>query len=332
MKKSGIIHVCFAAALVAILVLVILRVKGWFRIVDPKDYSGHGGSVADYECHDNIMPLTDEEYNLIRQNEEVILVFGNDPFSEDCGENGSLSAMVEEASGARVINCAITGSCIGMQEPAFDIARSPMNLFSPYYLACLACSDDMNYERELSQAKDALGDTFPLNGEMVLKMLSDLDIETVDVIVFFYDGSDYLQNVPTGLKDDEYTDPFCSYLGSFTATIELFRKAAPSARIIVLSAPYMFRVGKNNTWEPCEDNPNRLGVDLSSYVLGQYKICAETYDITFVDNYYASVNIENGRDYLVDGRILNEEGKQLICDRLMYAMTYYDEENSGRVL
>ena len=131
MKKSGIIHVCFAAVLVVILALVILRVKGWIRIVDPKDYSDQGSSVAEYECHDNIMPLTDEEYNLIRQNEEVILVLGNDPFSEDCGENGSLSAMVEEASGARVINCAITGSCIGMQEPAFDISRSPMNLFSP---------------------------------------------------------------------------------------------------------------------------------------------------------------------------------------------------------
>lgn len=108
MKRSVIIHICFALAAVVILALVTVRLKGWFRIVDLGEISGSESGVADYECHDSIMPLTDEEYNLIRQNEEVILVFGNDPFSEDCGENGSLSAMVEEASGAKVINCAIT--------------------------------------------------------------------------------------------------------------------------------------------------------------------------------------------------------------------------------
>ena len=53
--------------------------------------------------------------------------------------------------------------------------------------------------------------------------------------------------------------------------------------------------------------------------------------ISFVDNYYASINIQNGRDYLVDGRTLNEEGKKVICDRLMYALTYYDAENAGNV-
>ena len=330
MKKSAIVHICFAAVLVTILVLAFLRLKGWFRIVDPKDLFGSGDEIADYECHDSIMPLTDEEYNLIRQNEEVILVLGNNPFSDDCGENGSLSAMVEEASGAKVINCAITGSCIGMQEPAFDISRSPMNLFSPYYLACIACSD-MDYSAELSQAKDALGDSFPENGEMVLKILSDLNINTVDVIVIFYDGSDYLKNIPTGLKEDEFDDPFCSYLGSFSATIDLLKKSAPGARIIVLSAPYMFRVDKTGAWLPCEDNPNSLGVDLSNYVLGQYSVCTEVYDITFVDNYYASINIQNGKEYLTDGRTLNEEGKRIICERLMYAMTYYDAENAGKV-
>ena len=324
MKKSGIIHICFVLAIVAIVALVIVRIKGWIRIVDPGDISTSDDSVAEFECHDSIMPLTDEEYNLIRQNEEVILVFGNDPFSDNCGENGSLSAMVEEASGAKVINCAITGSCIGMLEPAFDISKSPMNLFSPYYLACIACSD-MEYSAELSQAKEALGDMFPENGELVLKMLSDLDISDVDVIVFFYDGSDYLNNIPTGLDEKEYDDPFCSFLGSFSATVELFKKAAPGARIIVLSSPYMFYVTEGGEWEPCEDHPNRYGVDLSDYVLGQYKICVEAYDISFVDNYYASINLENGRTYLTDGRSLNEEGNRIICDRFMYAMTYYDK-------
>jgi len=331
MKRSRIIHICFVAAIVVILALVIVRVKGWIRIVDLGDITGSDSEIADFECHDSIMPLTDEEYNLIRQNEEVILVFGNDPFSENCGESGSLSAMVEEASGAKVINCAITGSCIGMQEPAFDMSKSPMNLFSLYYLACVACADEMDYSRDLALAKDALGDSFSEDGEMVLKILDDLNISDVDVIVLCYDGSDYLMNIPTGLDEKEYNDPFCSYLGSFSATIELFKKAAPGARIIVLSAPYMFRVTEEGNWDPCEDHPNLLGEDLSDYVLGQYKLCTEAYDISFVDNYYSSVNLENGREYLTDGRILNEAGKQVICDRFMYALTYYDAENAGKV-
>ena len=41
------------------------------------------------ESHDHIMPLTDEEYNLIRQNEETILILGNAPFADDTeGETG----------------------------------------------------------------------------------------------------------------------------------------------------------------------------------------------------------------------------------------------------
>ena len=331
MIRSGIIHICFAVLAVVIVALVIVRVKGWIRIVDLGDISGSESELADYECHDSIMPLTDEEYNLIRQNEEVILVFGNDPFSENCGENGSLSAMVEEASGASVINCAINDSCISMQEPAFDISKSPMNIFSPYYLACIACADETDYSREVTLAKEALGDSFPENGDLVLKILSDLDISTVDVIVFFYDGADYLKSVPVGYDEEEYDDPFCSCLGSFSATIDLLRKSAPGARIIVLSAPYMYHVMEDGKWEACEDHPNLLGYDLSDYVLGQYRMCTEVYDISFVDNYYASINIQNGKDYLIDGRTLNEEGKKIICDRLMYAMTYYDAENAGKV-
>ena len=61
MKKSGIIHICVVLVIVAIVALVIVRIKGWIRIVDPGDISSSDDSVAEFECHDSIMPLTDEE-------------------------------------------------------------------------------------------------------------------------------------------------------------------------------------------------------------------------------------------------------------------------------
>ena len=106
---------------------------------------------------------------------------------------------------------------------------------------------------------------------------------------------------------------------------------APEARFIILSAPYMYISGKDGKPEACEDHPNAEGADLSDYVLGMYRMCVNDYDITFLDNYYTGTNYRDGERYLADGRHLNKEGRELVAERLMYALTYYDESNMGNV-
>ena len=330
MKKINVFHIIFISMILCLGLAVILRIKGWVRVVDPTRISGPDEGIADFECHDHIMPLTDYEYNLIRQNEETILILGNDPFASDRSGKNGLGAMLEDASGAEVINCAVQGSYIGMTEPCFDLEKNPMNIFTPYYLACVACAGK-DYAADLEMSEKAMGDSFPEGGREVLSCLSDTDMTSVDVIVLFYDGEDYLKSTPTGLDDTRYSDPYSTYLGSFSATVELLKAYAPGARLIVMSAPYMYVNGQDGAPEACEDHPNDEGADLSDYVLGMYRMCVNNYDITFLDNYYTGINYSDGMEYLTDGRYLNRKGRKLILDRLMYAMTYYDESNLGNV-
>ncbi len=330
MNRSRMFHLIFALSVLAIAVALIARVKGWIRVVTLGDITGSDEHVANFESHDYIMPLTDDEYNLIRQNEETILIFGNAPFADKPEGGEGLSAMLEKASGATVINCAVSGSYVGMTEPSFDYTNNPMNIFSPYYLACVACTGQ-DYSHDIGESERVLGADFPVEGKAVLETLKDLDITTVDVIVFFYDGEDYLRSTPTGLDDSKYSDPFSTYLGGFSSTIELFGTYAPNARVIVMSAPYMYIVSADGRLEACEDHPNSQGADLSDYVLGQYRMCVDNYDITFLDNYYTGISYNGGEEFLTDGRKLNDKGRKVMLDRLMYAMTYYDEENLGNV-
>ena len=330
MNRSRLVHLIFALSVLAIVIALVARVKGWIRVVTLGDITGSDDHIANVESHDYIMPLTDDEYNLIRQNEETILIFGNAPFADDPEGGEGLSVMLEKASGATVINCAVSGSYVGMTEPSFDYTNNPMNIFSPYYLACVACTGQ-NYSHDIEESERVLGASFPEEGRAVLETLKDLDITSVDVIVFFYDGEDYLRSNPTGLDDSKYSDPFSTYLGGFSSTMELFATYAPQARIIVMSAPYMYIVSAGGKLEACEDHPNAQGADLSDYVLGQYRMCVENYDITFLDNYYTGISYNGGEEFLTDGRYLNDKGRKVMLDRLMYAMTYYDKENLGNV-
>ena len=330
MSRTKLFHLIFALTVLAIAVALIARLKGWIRVVTIGDITGSDEHIANVESHDHIMPLTDEEYNLIRQNEETILILGNAPFAADADDEEGLGSMLEKASGATVINCAVSGSYVGMTEPSFDYTNNPMNIFSPYYLACVACTGQ-DYSHDIAEAERILGDSFPEDGRSALKTLKDLDITSVDVIVFFYDGEDYLRSTPTGLDDSRYSDPFSTYIGVFSSTVELFKTYAPGARIIVMSSPYMYAVSKDGKLEACEDHPNSQGADLSDYVLGLYRMCAESYDISFLDNYYTGISFDGGDAFLTDGRYLNADGRKLILNRLMYALTYYDEENLGNV-
>ena len=99
MKKINVFHIIFISMILCLGLAVILRIKGWVRVVDPTRISGPDEGIADFECHDHIMPLTDYEYNLIRQNEETILILGNDPFASDRSGKNGLGAIINSSRG-----------------------------------------------------------------------------------------------------------------------------------------------------------------------------------------------------------------------------------------
>ena len=67
----------------------------------------------------------------------------------------------------------------------------------------------------------------------------------------------------------------------------------------------------------------RYGWDvLSTYVIRQCYSC-NTRGVTFVDNLYGTITEDNAEQYLTDNLHLNTEGRRLVAERFLYALTYY---------
>ena len=147
-----------------------------------------------------------------------------------------------------------------------------------------------------------------------------IDYETIDVIMIMYDGSDYLDgrlvadlNKPTDIQ---------TFIGNLDASLELLQNTYPYARIIVMSPTYAFAINEDGDY---------VSSDIyvyNEYTLSTYAIMIDraTYNrgITFVDNIYGTINEDNASDYLLDHIKLNLAGRDLVADRFLYALNYYN--------
>lgn len=314
-------HLVFAAGVVLVIALVVLRFFTWGRLVDISDVEGDDSE----EVQDNIMPLfVKEGHEPVDDGVTTVVAFGNAPFADDRNNPDSLSALIEELSGATVYNCSVADTFLAAQEETFLPDIAPMDAFNFYWLTTLFCMDNkVIYD----QAFEAMGGSTPADAREAYETLTSIDFSTVDVITLMYDGSDYLDG--RRMYDDENTTDIQTFTGNMEAGIELIESTYPHIRIIVLSPTYAYAV--NEEGEYVSSDMYRYGQDvLSTYVLRQ---SGSSYirSVTFIDNLYGTVTADNAGEYLTDHIHLNPEGRRLVAERFVYAMDYYkyDHSDSG---
>ena len=107
------------------------------------------------------------------------------------------------------------------------------------------------------------------------------------------------------------------------AGIQLIQSLYPHIRIIIMSPTYAFAV---------DDNGDYVSSDLylySEHPLSMYSMlleqCAAGNVVSFVDNFYGTINELNAKDYLIDNVNLNVAGRKKLAERFVYALEYYDE-------
>ena len=171
------------------------------------------------------------------------------------------------------------------------------------------------------KAAKSLGDEVPPEADEVFNTLTTLDFNTVDVCVIMYDASDYL--IGRNMYSDENSTDITCFTGNMEAGIELFQQYYPNMRIIVLSPTYAFA---DVDGEYISSDIYRIGKQdvLSTYVIKQFGSCSNRC-VTFVDNLYGTINEDNAKQYLKDNLHLNVDGRKLVADRFIYALTLYDE-------
>ena len=70
------------------------------------------------------------------------------------------------------------------------------------------------------------------------ELLKELDFNTVDTLVIFYNAQDYL-NLRIGLNPDNDKDPI-TYNGALNAGIQMIQEKYPFIRIVCLSFPMCY--------------------------------------------------------------------------------------------
>ena len=305
--------------IIALIVFTILRIRGFLNPVTV-DREIDISALDEYEDnYDVIMPLMDKEGYIVKQDVKNIIVFGNDPFAEDRDSETGLAAKLAKATGANVINCAISGS-YASQTVVGEPLLNPMDVYTPYYLCTLASFPEQ-FSEVVDEGGRLLGENKPADADEVIETLKNIDLSTVDMAVFFYDLTDYYMDHPTYITEISKAED--TFSGNMYLAVNMLSVKFPNIRIICMSPFYNPMTDDEGNVISAELVKNSYGTP-GDYVLSEGGGVQLYTANSFIDNYFGSINQENYEPYLLDSRHLNEAGRDLLIKRLMYAITYYD--------
>ncbi|MDY3657982.1 MAG: SGNH/GDSL hydrolase family protein, partial [Lachnospiraceae bacterium] len=318
------VHVFFALVMIIVIGLVAYRFTHWGQRVSQSDIFKDGqGSYND--SWDSILPLTDENGQMVITDASNIVLFGNAPFADDRDSSDSLANLIAKETGANVYNCSISGSYLAAQELNFDPTVAAMDAYCLYWLVSLATGAPIdNY---YVQAAEQLGDKTPADAEEVINTLKTLDFNTIDTVAIMYDATDYLLGNPM-YNDDNPTDP-TQFTGNLEASLDVLQSLYPQIRIIVMSPTYAYAVDENGDYVSSDMYIYNNRDVLSTYVI---KECysANLHSVSFMDNLYGSITEDNAKEYLTDNLHLNVKGRKLIAKRFEYFLNYYAKDYASQ--
>ena len=300
------IHMILLAAIVLIAGFSAYRLYQWNKGV-PSDYDPDYQTTAfDTEAMDNIIPLAPDK---LEGHEDdgvtTILCLGDDPFSLERGEGG-LSEQIAAKTGASVYNGSFTGTTIAAQFEDYNDGYI-LDAFSFSYIAQSLVSG--NFDLMKTAASYSYDESFPEN----TAMLESLDMNTVDLLCIMYDASDYINKRPCDDPNDPYA--IITYTGALRAGITAIQEAYPHIRIVVMSHTFCHNINEDGNFE----NGDRvdLGHGTLSHYLQKELDAASECGVSFIDNFYGSVNEDNYLDYMTDYIHFNDAGRELVASRFV---------------
>lgn len=303
------IHLIFLAAILLIVGFSAYRLYIWNKGV-PSDYDpNYQTTDFDTEAMDYIIPLAPDKLEG-REDDGVttILCLGDDPFSLDQGPGG-LAEQIAAKTGATVYNGAFTGTTMAVQFEDYNDGYI-LDAFAFANVARSLATGD--FELMKTAATYSFDESFPKTAAM----LESLDMNKLDLICIMYDGSDYINRRPCEDPND-LEDPV-TYTGALRSGIKAIQEAWPHIRIVVMSHTFCHNVNEEGNFE----NGDRI--DLGHGTLSHYlqKELDTTSDcgVSFIDNFYGSINEDNYLDYMTDYIHFNDAGRELLADRFVQSI------------
>lgn len=313
-------HLVLLIVFIASVFLIVTMIRNWGQVVNLDDITTEDDPSIDpyIDVLDNILPNSEAEGSpAATDGVTKVVLFGNDPFAADYGTSNNVGEIIADLSGATVYNCAVTGSNLVPETFLYSVQDAPMDAFNFYWLTTFLGYEGVDFcEQSLTLAPDAL----PAEAKDAYATLCSIDFSTVDVIGIMYDASDYLEGKDLYNPDNEID--IHTFYGNLNAGIQLLQETFPHIRIIVMSPTYAYAVDADGNYVDSDIHIyNEFPLSTYSQMIDR---CAANLGVSYVDNFYGTVNVNNANDYLIDNIHLNNDGKQKVAERFVYALQYYD--------
>ncbi len=300
------LHLALLAAIAAVILIAIVRLLLWNRGTELKVHSGQNSGKYIIEVNDNMVYLPDSKLEgHTDDGVTTILCLGNEPFSQDTSGTG-LAGQIASLGNVDVINAAFPGSQVTCENAQYSVESLDTmdDIFNLFYVSYAISIGDFSSLETVASAHTE-DDTY----QRSVDALKNTDFDKVDIIAVMYDGADYINGM--AMQNPDVPEELTTYVGSLTNSFQLLQAAYPYIRIVFLSPYYAEYNGASGRTTDIGNGT------LVNYFQWAYDTCGSC-SVSFLDNYYGSVNENNYAEYLSDGIHLNAAGATKVADHFVY--------------
>lgn len=241
-----------------------------------------------------------------------VVILGNDTLVYQDGSS-SIGDLLEEKIDGNVYNCGFKGSYLAAETKTMEaVADNPIDAFGFFWLSNAIMTQDWSMQETALNHLPAEYDKQEYQD--TLSLLKSLDFNTIDLLLIYYDGHDYLAKHPMANPNDMYD--VMTMEGSFTGSFERYPINLPHMQCIFVAPTFCYVI---------DENGNKEGCDIANLGHGNLPTClttlviqTNTYEVSYLDNFYGiKINAETADQFLLDDGITpNKEGREMIAERI----------------
>ena len=298
-------HIIFFVIVIVLFLFAIVKFILWNKGEDSGYDPNELTTEFDVETMDHIQPMDTSRFNGIEDDGiTTILCLGNSPFADNKGENG-LAQTIANKMGGIAYDGSFANTFQTMYHKTYQETYKPDGLSLYSITSAIASGDFSLVERVAATVGETEVET--------ANMLKNLDYTKVDMLVIMYDLSDYLGNRPLYNQTDP--NDVITWTGSLNASLELIERAYPHIRTVILSMP---ACGATVDGYYIDGDKLDLGNGTIPDYLNYEMNVVLANGVSYIDNYYGVITVENKDEYLVNEYHLNPKGIEAIANRFCY--------------
>ncbi|MCR5342212.1 SGNH/GDSL hydrolase family protein [Butyrivibrio sp. FC2001] len=296
----GWVHLVVLGLIVALIAFGAIKLVKWNK---GRELEQVEVDASEYEVErlDQIFLLPSEKREGHEDDgKETILVLGNDAITYDMSEDG-VCAQIADKTGAEVINAGFSGSTMALASP-----EGEGDYYDGLSFYSIAKGLTEGNVQSIVDSTWGLGDN---TMQEQAEKLATLDMNTVDTLVIYYDATDYIKLRP-GMNPGNPMDPM-TYMGALDSGIKMIQEKYPFIRIVCMSFTFCYAYDSDGVLK----NGDRVDFGngkLTTYLQHMIDTCGET-GVSFVDNYYGTIDEGNSADYLLDNIHVNKDANKVIA-------------------